>query len=218
MLATISIPEGWVPSKLIDGHSLPLISFVSLINFPTAPGTLNNVNIIDPTPGKDEFWIVESFSTLIAQNICPFPESSSSSSYLKIPGSHLLDLNTNVNSPWESFFSIVFVDVQSLSHVPFFVTPWTAVQSLLKLMSIESLMLSNHLILCCPLLLLHSVFPSIRNFSNESSLHISGQSFGASASASVLPMNIQDQFPLGLTDLISLQSKELSRVFSNTTV
>ena len=98
------------------------------------------------TPGKDEFWIVESFSTLIAQNICPFPESSSSSSYLKIPGSHLLDLNTNVNSPWESFFSIVFVDVQSLSHVPFFVTPWTAVQSLLKLMSIESLMLSNHLI------------------------------------------------------------------------
>ena len=94
----------------------------------------------------------------------------------------------------------------------------TNFQSLLKLMSIQSVMPSNHLILCCPLLLLHSVFPSIRNFSNESSLHISGQSFGASASASVLPMNIQDQFPLGLTDLISLQSKELSRVFSNTTV
>ena len=79
-------------------------------------------------------------------------------------------------------------------------------------------MLSNHLFLCCPLLLLHSVFPSIRNFSNESSLHISGQSFGASASASVLPMNIQDQFPLGLTGLISLQSKRLLRVFPSTTI
>ena len=63
-----------------------------------------------------------------------------------------------------------------------------------------------------------SVFPSIRVFSSESALHISGQSTGASASASVLPMNIQDWFPLGLTGWISLQSKGLSRVFSNTTV
>ena len=71
---------------------------------------------------------------------------------------------------------------QSLSHVPLFATPWTAArqaslsitnsQSLLKLMSIESVMPSNHLILCCPLLLLPSVFPSIRVFSNESVLHI----------------------------------------------
>ena len=137
---------------------------------------------------------------------------------MKIPGSYFLDLNTNVTSPWESFFSIVFVDVQSLSHVPLFVTPWTAVQSLLKLMSIESVMLSNNLIFCCLLLLLHSVFPSVRNFSSVSPFHISGQSFGVSASASALPMNIQDQFPLGLTDLFSLQSKGLSKVFSNTTV
>ena len=65
-------------------------------------------------------------------------------------------------------------------------------QSLLKLMSIESVMSSNHLIVCRPLLLLPSIFPSIRVFSNESVLHISGQSIGASASASVLPMHIQD--------------------------
>ena len=58
--------------------------------------------------------------------------------------------------------------------------------------------------LCCPLLLLPSIFPSIRVFSNESALHITWQSIGASASISVLPMNIQDWFPLGLTDLISL--------------
>ena len=75
-----------------------------------------------------------------------------------------------------------FSSVQSLSHVRLFGTPWTAAhqaslpitnsQSLLKLMSIESVMPSNHLILCCPLLLLPSIFPRIRVFSNESALHI----------------------------------------------
>ena len=109
-----------------------------------------------------------------------------------------------------------------------FATPWTTAcqaslsvtnaQSLLKLMSIESVMPSNHLILCRPLLLLPSIFLSIRAFSNESVLHISGQSIGVSASASVLPMKTQDWFPLGWTGWISLQSKGLSRVFSNTTV
>ena len=64
--------------------------------------------------------------------------------------------------------------------------------SLLKLMSIELIMPSNHLSLCSPLLLLPSIFRSIRVFSNESALHIRWQSIGASASAPVLPMNIQD--------------------------
>ena len=77
---------------------------------------------------------------------------------------------------------------------------------------------SNHLILCHCLLLLPSIFPSIRVFPNESVLHTGGQSIGISASASVLPINIQDWFPLGLTDLISLQSEWLSRAFSNTIV
>ena len=87
-----------------------------------------------------------------------------------------------------------------------------------KLMSIESVMPSNHLILCRPLFLLSSIFPSIRVFSSKSLLASGGQSIGASASASVLPMNIQGWFPLGWTGKISLQSKGLSRVFSNTTV
>ena len=75
-----------------------------------------------------------------------------------------------------------FSSVQSLSRVQLFATPWTAAcqaspsvtnsRSLLKLMSIESVMPSNHLILCCPLLLLPSIFPSIRVFSNESVLPI----------------------------------------------
>ena len=78
---------------------------------------------------------------------------------------------------------------------------------------------SNHLIFCHPLLL-PSIFPSIRVFSMSQLFASGDQSIGASASASasVLPMNIQDSFPLGLTGLISLQSKGLSRVFSNSTV
>ena len=109
-------------------------------------------------------------------------------------------------------------------------TPWTVAhqaslsitnsQNLLKLMYIEPVMPSNHLVLCRPLLLLPSIFPSILSQSFlMSQLFISGgQSIGASASTSALPMNIQDLFPLGLTGLISLQSKGLSRVFSNITV
>ena len=93
--------------------------------------------------------------------------------------------------------SVQFSSIQSLSHVQLFETPWTAArrppcpnsQSLLKLISTESVMPSNHLILC-PLLLLPSVFPSIRVVSNES-FTSGGQSIGASASASVLPVNIQ---------------------------
>ena len=81
-------------------------------------------------------------------------------------------------------------------------------QSLLKLMSIESVMPSNHLILCHPLLLQPSIFPSIRVFSNESVLRISGQSIRISASASVLPMNIQDSlisFRIDWLDLLAVQ-------------
>ena len=82
-------------------------------------------------------------------------------------------------------------------------------QSLLKLMSIESVMPSNHLILCRPLRLPPSIFPRIRVFSKESVFHIKWPSIGVSASASVLPMNIWDWFPLGWTGWISLHSKGL---------
>ena len=93
--------------------------------------------------------------------------------------------------------------------------PSTISWSLLKSMSFESVMLSNHLILCCTLPLLSVIFPIIWVFSNELALHIRLPSIGASIS--VLPMNVQGWFPLGLTGLI-LQSKGLSRVFSNTTL
>ena len=116
--------------------------------------------------------------------------------------------------------------VQLLNCVQLFETPWTATPqaplsftiswSLLKLMSIESVMPSNHLILCYPLLLLPSVFPSIRIFPMSWLLASGGQIIGASASA--LPMNNQGWFPLELTGLFSLKFKGLSRVFSSTTI
>ena len=90
--------------------------------------------------------------------------------------------------------------------------------SLLKLTSIESVMPSNHLILCRPLLLLPSSFPASGSSPMSQFFVSCGPSIGASASASVLPMNIQDWSPLGWTGWISLQSKGLSEVFSNTTV
>ena len=96
--------------------------------------------------------------------------------------------------------------------------PITNSWSPLKLMSSESVMPSSYRILYHPLLFPPSIFPSIRVFSSESALLISGQSVGVSASTSVHPMNIQDWFPIGWTVWISLQSKGLSRVFSNTTV
>ena len=108
-----------------------------------------------------------------------------------------------------------------------FVTPWTTAcqaslsitnsLSLLRLVSIELVMPSNHLILCCPILLLPSIFPSIRVFQMSWFFTYGGQSIGVSASTSVLPMNIQDWFLLGLTGFTSFQSKVLSKV-SNTTV
>jgi len=91
-------------------------------------------------------------------------------------------------------------------------------QSLLKLLSIDSMRPNNHLILCRPLLPLPSIFPSIRVFSMGQLFSSGGKSIGVSDSPSVLPKNIQDWYPLGFTGWIFLQSKGLSRVFSNTTV
>ena len=102
-----------------------------------------------------------------------------------------------------------YVLVQSISHVQLFATPWTVARqaslsftiswSLLKLMSIESVMPSNLLSLCCPLLLLPSTFPEFRSFLMSWLFTSGGLSIGTSASASVLPMNIQHWFPLGCT-------------------
>ena len=96
--------------------------------------------------------------------------------------------------------------------------PWLTISpSLFKFMSTESMTPSNHLFLCCPLLLPPSIFPSIRVFSNESVLLIRWPKYW-SFSFSISPSNeYSDWFPLELTGLISLLSKGLSRVFSSTT-
>ena len=136
-----------------------------------------------------------------------------------------------VFSEWHcEYFGIpeiqVAVFVQSLSCVQPFVTPWTVAhqaslsftisQSLPKPLSIDLVMPSYHLILRCPLLL-PSIFLSIRVFSNESALRIRWPNNWNFSFASVLLVNIQGWFPLGLTGLILL-SKGFSRVFSNITV
>ena len=120
-----------------------------------------------------------------------------------------------------------FSSVQWLSRVRLFSTPWTAAcQASLpitnswcppKPMSIVSVMPSNHLILCCPLLLLPSMFPVSGSFQMSQLSATGGQSIGVSASTSVPPMYIQDWSSLGGTGWISLLSKGLSRVFLNTT-
>ena len=117
--------------------------------------------------------------------------------------------------------------VQLLSFVQLFMTPCRAAcqaslssiipWSLLKLLSIDSVMPSNHLILCCPLFSCPQSFPESGSFPVSGLFASGGKSIEASASASVLPVNIQDWFPLELTGLISLQSKGLW-VFSNITV
>ena len=124
--------------------------------------------------------------------------------------------------------SFLFSSIQSLSCVWLFATPWIAARqaslsvpnsrSPPKPMSIVSVMPSNILILCHPLLLLPSILPSIRVFSNESALCNRWPKYWSSALASVLPTNTQDWSPLEWTGWISLQSKGLSRVFSNAIV
>ena len=127
-----------------------------------------------------------------------------------------------------TFREAVIHFVQSFSRVQLFVTAWTTArqaslsiinsQSLPKLTSMELVMPSNHLILCHPLLPLPQSFAESGSFPMSQLFTSGGQRTGVSASAAVLPMNTQDWFPWGWTGWISLRSKRLSRVFSNTTV
>ena len=134
----------------------------------------------------------------------------------------------STNRVWIYQVSIQFSSVLSLSRVWLFGTPWIAARqaslsitnsrSSLKLMSIESVMPTSHLILCRSLLLLPPIPPSIRIFSMSQLFTWGGYSTGVSALASFFPKNTQDWSPWEWTGWISLQSKGLSRVFSNTTI
>ena len=123
---------------------------------------------------------------------------------------------------------LILSSVQLLNHVRLFATPWTAARqaslsiinswSLLKRKSSDSVMPSNHLILCLPFSSCLQSFPASGSFQMSQFFESGGQSIGVSPLASVLPMNAQDWSPLGWIGWISLQSKGLSRVFSNTTI
>ena len=158
-----------------------------------------------------DYFIFNSMYTLIPNYKCVRPP-------------HVSPTLSNHKSAFEVCESIQF----SCSVVSHPATPWTTAlqaylsitnsQSPSKPMFTKSVMPSSHLIFCCHLLLLPSIFPSIRVFSNESALPIRCQSIRVSVSTSILPMNTQNWSSLGWTGWISLQSKGLSRVFSNTTV
>ena len=130
--------------------------------------------------------------------------------------------------PHEGFSSVQFSSVQSLSCVWLFATTWIAAcqatlsitnsRSSLKLRSIELVMPSSRLILCCPLFSRPQSLPASESFPMSQLFAWDGLSTGVSALASFLPKNTQDWSPLEWTGWISLQSKGLSRVFSNTTV
>ena len=132
-----------------------------------------------------------------------------------------------ISTTLQEIHSAKFSSVQ-FSRVRLFKIPWIAARqaslsitnswSSLRLTSIKSVMPSSHLILCRPLLLLRPIPPSIRVFSNESTLDMRWPKYWSFSFSSVLPMNTQDWSPLGWTGQIALQSKGLSRVFSNTTV
>ena len=169
----------------------------------------------DPILHLPAFTKRKSFLLSNLQHSCCYLKLLPQFSNLPFDGSHTKDLHPG-------YFCLPSSSVQSLGRVWLFATPWTAAhqaslsitnsQSLLSLVSIESVMPSNHFILCRPLFL-----PASGSFPINQFFVSGGQNIGVSASASVLPMNIQDLFPLGLTGWISLQSKGLSRVF-NTTV
>ena len=123
---------------------------------------------------------------------------------------------------------VIFSSVQSVSHVQLFVTPWTAAcqaslsftnsQSLLRYTFIESVSHPTISYSVVPFSSCPQSFPASGSFQMSQFFEWGGQSIGVSASASVLPMNVQDWFPLGWTGWISLLSKGLSRVSSNTTI
>ena len=183
--------------------------------------TLPKLMSIEPNPDKD------------VSKVLPYSEYNSRATCChNVPPCHLINTgdlapiflcSKSCLCPW---IHCSVSSVQSLSHVRFFVTPWSAAcqaslsitnsRGLIKPMSIESVMPSSHLILCRPLLLLPPVPPSIRVFSNESTLHMRCPKYWCFI-FSISPSN-EHPSPLEWAGCISLQSKGLSRVFSSTIV
>ena len=169
------------------------------------------------------FWLLDPWFITWSKKICDFTKDFQCWVVGMKEEDHTLKLKI-VNG-----ISVQIVQFSSgTHHVQLFATPWTAARlaslsitnswSLPKLMSIESVMPSNHLILCCPLLLPPSIFPSIRVFSNESALPIRWPKYW-SFSFNTSPSNEHPGLISFRMDWwISLQSKGLSKVFSNTTV
>ena len=185
--------------RLSDTETRMIVSITNLNKFPDGHNTGDRIAVV---------------KVIIPSN---FPEMMTSNKILgntvKSNQDEFLKFHPQLLS--KNFCNVQFSSVQSLSCVQLFATPWTAAcqasvsitnsRSTPKPISIESVMPSNHLILCHPLLL-PSIFSSIRVFMSQP-FASGGQSIGVSASTSVPPMNTKGWYPLGWTGWISLQSK-----------
>ena len=157
--------------------------------------------------GSEEYWPVVFFSCNVVRSVTSSSILWKNLSRISIISKHLGKFYNKHIWVWSFLeYSVQFSSVQSLSCVQL-CSPWTAAsqaslsitnsQNLLKLMSTESVMPSNQLILCRPLLLPPLIFPSTRSFQMSQFFSSGGQSIGVSASASVIPMNAQDWILLG---------------------
>ena len=183
-----------------------LLLFLTQVNMPstdTESQSLCSLCCIDFSHSTNHHFYFLIYFKTVPFSLSPwawFDVGSGSHSFVVVVAQLSLTLETPLTAAYQASLS--------------FTISW----SLLKLMSIKLVMPSNHLILCHPLLLLPQFFPASGSFPVSQLFALGGQSIGALASALVLLMNIQGTFPLGLSGLISLLSKGLSRVFSNTTV
>ena len=191
----------------------------------SAPSTLYHASNLDWWFLAHMIIYMFQYHSPISSRPHPLPQSPKDCSiHLCLLLSHIQGYHYHLSK----FHIHAFSSLQSLSHVWYFASPRIAARqaslsitnswSLLKFMSIESKMPSSHLIRCHSLLLLPQSLPASGSFPVSQLFTWGGQSIGVSATASVLPMNTQDWSPLGWTAWLFLQSKELSRVFSNTTV
>ena len=142
---------------------------------------------------------METHSSILAWEIPQKEESDSVTVHGVTKQLDMTEQRNSNNITFNNIYSVQFISVQSISCVQLFMTPWTAAhqaslysQSLLKLVSIESVMPSNHLILCHPLLLPPQSFPESGSFPVSQFFASGGQSIGVSASTSFLPKNTQD--------------------------
>ena len=223
------------PESVVYTHTQSLVLITLWFKLPTLDHMLVvNKHVAEVLKSRSVLEVINHLRRTNAHPLYHFPCPSEPVGLTVQPLSQCLSLiclHFAPRSPWPMERCLQDPLISCCSVAKSYLTlcyPWTTAhqaslsftisQSLLKLMFIELVMPSNHLILRRPLLLLPSIFPSIRVFSNESALLIKWPKYWGFSFTTVILMNIQGWYPLGLAGLISLLFKGLLRVFSSTTI